>query len=605
MKKKKIFKKIGIIFFLIAWVLTGWLSIRPLSQLGVNTIRIPPEIKEAHAAISTTITARGSAVSNASGTTLSVSPSANLVVGKVIFVSCVSDNNQTTDGASTFHSVSDTDGHTWTKISEWTETDGAADDGVTVSLFATKVVTQIDTTDSITLTLGAAKTDKIITILETTFDAGNTFAVEQVGIGQGSLTAAVSSLTSREYLLIGVGGAEGEDSAKTKSTNYTEKFDLITSTTGNLDVNIAIHVQTRVAALTSDSITSTAWTGTNYLQTLSAIYEVVAITAPTVTTQAASSVEATTATGNGNITATGGENADKRGFVYDTSTKSPPGNVAPASSGYASSAEDTGSFGTGAFTKGLTSLSGNMTYYTRAYAHNSAGYSYGDEVSFLTLPGAPGTQTFTNVKDVTLTVNWSAPTGGASSYKIERCSGSGCSNFAEIRTGETGTSYNDSGLTGNTLYRYRVRATNATGDGSYSGIGETTTGIVSITITSDGTISYGLVAPGASKDTTAGDTQTARNDGNIAENFNISTSNAIGGTQWTIGSSAGVNIFVHEFSTNSGSVWTKFTAADNYQTLATGIAPSGTQDFDLRITAPTDSDTQQKTITITVQAIAQ
>jgi len=109
-----------------------------------------------------------------------------------------------------------------------------------------------------------------------------------------------------------------------------------------------------------------------------------AISIPTVTTQAVSAITATTATGNGNITSTGGENCDKRGFVYGTTSQADPGNVAPASSGYTSSVEATGSFGTGAFTNTLTGLTAGATYYVRAYAHNSAGYDYGDsEVSFI------------------------------------------------------------------------------------------------------------------------------------------------------------------------------------------------------------------------------
>jgi hypothetical protein len=92
----------------------------------------------------------------------------------------------------------------------------------------------------------------------------------------------------------------------------------------------------------------------------------------------------------------------------------------------------------------------------------------------LTVPGTPGTPTFSNIAETTLTVSWTAPTGGAASYKLERCTGSGCTNFAQIAT-PTGTSYNDSGLTGNTTYRYRVRGSNTTGDGAYSGIGEVTT----------------------------------------------------------------------------------------------------------------------------------
>jgi len=68
---------------------------------------------------------------------------------------------------------------------------------------------------------------------------------------------------------------------------------------------------------------------------------------------------------------------DKRGFVYGTSSQSDPGNVAPASSGYDTYVEDTGNFVVGAFEKTLISLVKGQTYYVRAYAHNTNGYSYG------------------------------------------------------------------------------------------------------------------------------------------------------------------------------------------------------------------------------------
>lgn len=110
------------------------------------------------------------------------------------------------------------------------------------------------------------------------------------------------------------------------------------------------------------------------------------VSLPTVTTQAVTGIAEETATGNGNITNTGGENNDKRGFVYDTSSQSLPGDVAPGSSGYGSFVEDSGSYGTGAFTKTLTDLFAGQTYYVRAYSHNSEGYSYGGEVNFETDP---------------------------------------------------------------------------------------------------------------------------------------------------------------------------------------------------------------------------
>ncbi|KKT38937.1 MAG: Secreted protein [Candidatus Collierbacteria bacterium GW2011_GWF2_44_15] len=133
--------------------------------------------------------------------------------------------------------------------------------------------------------------------------------------------------------------------------------------------------------------------------------------------------------------------------------------------------------------------------------------------------------------------------------------------------------------------------------------------VISVVLDTDGSITYGTLAALSSQDTTSSglnDTQTARNDGTVTETFNIKTSNATGGTQWTLGSSAGSDIFVHEFSTNSGGAWTKFTTADSYQQLATGITSSSSQNFDLRITVPsTSTDFQQKNISVTIQAVQQ
>lgn len=124
--------------------------------------------------------------------------------------------------------------------------------------------------------------------------------------------------------------------------------------------------------------------GTNAYGSYSAIRSFLVKGLPTVTTQAASAVGETTATGNGNVTDTGNDTVTKRGFVYDTASHSAPGNVAPGSSGYAGDANDTGSFSTGAYTKGLTGLTASTLYYMRSYCQNAAGYDYGDEVSFTT-----------------------------------------------------------------------------------------------------------------------------------------------------------------------------------------------------------------------------
>lgn len=119
---------------------------------------------------------------------------------------------------------------------------------------------------------------------------------------------------------------------------------------------------------------------------------------PTVVTNAATDVSYTTATLNGNITVTpGGINATMRGFQWGTST----GN-------YSWSWNETGSFGTGAFSHGINSLSVNTTYYFRAFATNDGGTGYGSELNFTTLlplPLAPTnfTATQTGVSSINLT----------------------------------------------------------------------------------------------------------------------------------------------------------------------------------------------------------
>ena len=102
------------------------------------------------------------------------------------------------------------------------------------------------------------------------------------------------------------------------------------------------------------------------------------IAAPTVSTLAANNTTGTTSTLNGNVSATGGATVTIRGFKYSTSN-----GFNPASTG--TDVSESGSFGTGTFTANLTGLATTTTYYAVAYATNSIGTTYGDEVTFNTL----------------------------------------------------------------------------------------------------------------------------------------------------------------------------------------------------------------------------
>lgn len=220
------------------------------------------------------ITARGSATEKTSDTSLSMSPSANLTVNKLVIVHCATDNNSdnVADEPSESHSLSDSQGNIWRKVTEYTDSDGAAADGVTSSLWYTIVTTQIGTGNTITLTTASAVTNKIISCFEVTrSDTSKSIGVAQVGVTHG-ITATIGTLASREYLLVGAGASEGNDDAKTPDADYTERFDLRTGS-GTASTEICTHVVTRIATLTDDTCTSSAWTNTNPVFFLAALYE--------------------------------------------------------------------------------------------------------------------------------------------------------------------------------------------------------------------------------------------------------------------------------------------------------------------------------------------
>lgn len=110
-----------------------------------------------------------------------------------------------------------------------------------------------------------------------------------------------------------------------------------------------------------------------------------ALTRPIVSPLSTTSITHNTVVLNAIITDDGGENADSRGFVWDTTNRINPGSSPPASSGYSTNWSENGNFTTGTFSHETTSLTPNTTYYFRAFAHNSQGYAYSDEGTFLTL----------------------------------------------------------------------------------------------------------------------------------------------------------------------------------------------------------------------------
>ena len=119
----------------------------------------------------------------------------------------------------------------------------------------------------------------------------------------------------------------------------------------------------------------------------------------------------------------------------------------------------------------------------------------------------------------------------------------------------------------------------------------------------DGSIAYGSVNLSTATTTANnGETQVVTNDGSTMK-LNVKSSDATGGTAWTLGTSIGSNIFKHEISTTTGSTYMTFQATDTYLTASTSIAAGLTQNLDFRFTTPSGTtDFVQKSVTVTVQA---
>ena len=112
---------------------------------------------------------------------------------------------------------------------------------------------------------------------------------------------------------------------------------------------------------------------------------------PTVTTANVSSITVNSAVAGGEVTTDGGAAVTSRGVCWST-------NPTPT---IADSHTEDGA-GTGSFTSSMTGLSSNTTYYVRAYATNSVGTSYGEQMSFSTIASFTcGTSTITDYDNIT------------------------------------------------------------------------------------------------------------------------------------------------------------------------------------------------------------
>ena len=195
-------------------------------------------------------------------------------------------------------------------------------------------------------------------------------AVTATVVTQAAPAAAVNT-PSQTQVIWNWSAASGASGYKWGTTNsYAGATDLgntLTRTETSLTCNTAY---TRyVWAYNASGCVSAAATLT---QTASSC-----VTTPTVLSSAASSTGATSTTLNGSVSSTGGATVTVRGFKYSTTN-----GFNPATTG--TNISESGSYNTGAFSLTPTGLVSSTTYYAVAYATNSIGTTYGDQISFTT-----------------------------------------------------------------------------------------------------------------------------------------------------------------------------------------------------------------------------
>jgi uncharacterized protein (TIGR02145 family) len=277
-------------------------------------------------------------------------------------------------------------------------------------------------------------------------------------------TVDVSSITLTSAISGGNITADGNDAITARgvcwatTTGPTTTNDKTTDGTGTGSfISNLSGLQSAVTYYLRAYATNSA--GTAYGNEIS--FNTAAVTVPTLLTASVTSITLTSAVSGGDITADGGGSVTARGICWNTLTGPTLAN-----------SKTSNGTGTGSFVSNLTGLTAGTTYYIRAYATNSAGTAYGNEVFFTTTPLVIPTLTTTAAGSITLTTassggNITADGGSAVTARGVCWTITASPTILNSKTTDgTGTGTFTSSLTGllpGTVYHIRAYATNTTG----------------------------------------------------------------------------------------------------------------------------------------------
>ena len=291
---------------------------------------------------------------------------------------------------------------------------------------------------------------------------------------------------------------------------------------------------------------------------------------PIVSTVAVTAVSYTTATSGGNVTEEGGTTVVEKGVCWNSS-----------GSPTVSNSKTSDGTGSGAFASNITQLTSSTQYYIRAYAINSAGTGYGNEVSFTTIAVTAPEITTTAITSITGSSavsggNVTSENGGSVTAKGVCWSTTTNPTIEDSKTTDgTGTGSFVSNITGllpGTTYYLRAYAANNAGTGYGSELSFTTLATIpSLTTEAISNITESSATSGGNITTDGGASVTARGvcwstSANPTVTDNI-TSNGSGTGSFTsdlTDLNAGTTYYVRAYATNS--VGTAYGAEESFTT---------------------------------------
>lgn len=204
----------------------------------------------------------------------------------------------------------------------------------------------------------------------TTTDSNGTKTTTIVPLSPSNLTGTVNSTT--EINLSWTDNSTNELGFKIERKTGSGTYSVIgTTNTNELTFN-----DSNLSPSTTYSFRVYAYNNTGNSLTYSNEITVTTntlITLPILTTTIPSSITGNSAVSGGTITSDGGATITARGIIWNTSTNPTVANN-----------KTVDGIGIGTFTSNLQNLTSATTVYLRAYATNSIGTSYGNEISFTT-----------------------------------------------------------------------------------------------------------------------------------------------------------------------------------------------------------------------------